>query len=59
MIFFLFEIDIINIILHFGSILAMSLTRNISQVMKLLNKAIKQTPLDKQPFLTQKVSRVV
>jgi len=37
----------------------MSLTRNINQVLALLNKAIKQTPLDKQPILAQKVNRVM
>ena len=37
----------------------MSLTRNIKQVMGLLNKVIGQTPLDKQTFLAQKVHKVV
>ncbi len=37
----------------------MSLKNNIKQVLALLNKAIQQTPLDKQPFLSNKVGRVV
>lgn len=37
----------------------MSLSQNIKQVIALLNKAIKQTPLDKQPLLNNKVARVV
>lgn len=37
----------------------MSLSKNIKQVLALLNKAVGQTPRDKQPFLTQKVQRVV
>ena len=37
----------------------MSLSRNIKQILTLLDKAIKQTPLDKQTFLTHKVTRVV
>ena len=37
----------------------MSLTRNIKQVIGLLNKAIGQTPIDKQNFLANKVHRVI
>jgi hypothetical protein len=37
----------------------MSLSRNIKSVLLVLNKAIQQTPLDKQPFLSQKISLVV
>jgi hypothetical protein len=37
----------------------MSLTKNIRQVKALLDKVISQTPLDKQPFLAQKVYRVI
>lgn len=37
----------------------MSLTKNIKQVLTILDKAIKQTPLDKQTFLAHKVTRVV
>lgn len=37
----------------------MSLRPNIKQVLSLLSKAIKQTPLDKQPFLGHKLERVI
>lgn len=37
----------------------MSLSQNIKQVIALLNKVIKQTPIDKQPVLSNKVARVL
>lgn len=37
----------------------MSLKPGIKQVLALLSKAIQQTPLDKQPLLNNKVSRLV
>lgn len=36
----------------------MSLKSNIRQVLGLLEKVIQQTPLDKQPFLMHKVTKV-
>ena len=37
----------------------MSLRPNIKQVLQILNKAISQTPLDKQPTLHHKVTKVI
>lgn len=37
----------------------MSLSQNIKQVLLILRKAIKQTPLDKQPLLAQKLTKVI
>lgn len=37
----------------------MSIKGNIKQVLSIIQKAISQTPLDKQPLLNNKVARVV
>lgn len=36
----------------------MSLKNNIKLVLATLDKAIRQTPLDKQPFLTHKIMNI-
>jgi len=37
----------------------MSLKTNITRVMSILQKAINQAPLDKQPTLANKVQRII
>ena len=40
------------------SLVVMSLRSSIKLVLATLDKAIKQTPLDKQPFLAHKISKI-
>jgi hypothetical protein len=37
----------------------MSLKPNIKQVIAIIQKAVTQTPLDKQPLLNNKIARVI
>lgn len=37
----------------------MSLKPNIKQVLSIIKKALSQAPIDKQPFLTNKLARIM
>ena len=44
--------------MHYNLIELMSLKNNIKLVLATLDKVIKQTPLDKQPFLNHKIHKI-